>query len=203
MEIEAKYAIADHETFQRLHQVKDLAGYAVAAGARIGVLDRYLDSPDRRLLAAGYSLRYRRTGSGTLQMTLKALGHAEGAVHRREELEEQLSEELPIAEWPQGPLRQRVQALLGATQLRPLFDLAQLRTVRNIFRQERQVAKMSVDEVRPVGNEKFDPYFEVEVELYADGTVDDLATIADHLQRVWRLTPESQSKFERALILTG
>ena len=50
--------------------------------------DRYVDTPDGALAAAGYAGRFRSSGDGTI-ITLKGLRRQDdgGAAHRREELE--------------------------------------------------------------------------------------------------------------------
>ncbi len=68
--------------------------------------------PDRRFLAAGYYLRRRETGGG-VRITLKQLAHGAGGVMRREELEALVAADVPLSEWPEGELRERVRAIAG------------------------------------------------------------------------------------------
>ena len=106
MEIEAKFSVPDVETFHRLRATQQLAGYPLSAGQAKQVQDTYLDTQDRSILAAGYACRWREGREGTL-ITLKGLGGAEGAIHRREELEIQIPAYQPPEEWPAGPARDR------------------------------------------------------------------------------------------------
>jgi len=211
MEIEAKFAVPDVETFQRLRAVDHLAGFALSAGQAKQVRDTYLDTPGRLILAAGYACRQREQDEGVL-ITLKGLGGAKDAVHRREELQVLLPTGAPSAQWfdathhkwPAGPVRDRVRQLIGEAPLAPLFALRQTRIVRQMSQGERLVAEWSLDEVHlgaddPDGNGKTQAYFELEVELAPQGTEDDLATVVTCLQDEWGLEPEPWSKFERAL----
>ena len=66
MEVELKFTVTDPATVARLSQATDLAGYDVDAGERRRDRDTFLDTPDRRFLAAGFYLRRRETGGGSL-----------------------------------------------------------------------------------------------------------------------------------------
>jgi inorganic triphosphatase YgiF len=200
MEIEAKLAVPDIETFQRLQAADSLGGFALSADQVKQVRDIYLDTAERLILAAGYACRRRERGQEVL-MTLKGLGGAAGAVHRREELEVALPEDGPPAQWPASPARERVLDLIGEATLTPLFELQQARIVRGVLEGDRRVAEWSLDKVHVLAEGQEQMYFELEVELTPQGTEDDLAAIVTCLQDEWGLEPEPRSKFERALAL--
>ncbi len=202
MEIEAKFAAPDAETLRRLKTVKRLTGFTLATGQTKQVHDTYLDTADRAILAAGYACRQRVQADGVL-ITLKGLGGAKGAIHRREELEILLPEAQPPAKWPASPVRDRVLQLIGKARLIPLLELQQTRTVRPMRHNRRLVAEMSLDEVHLTVKNEEQVHFELEVELTPRGTESHLAEIATHLQDEWGLKPEPCSKFERALESLG
>jgi CHAD domain-containing protein len=202
VEVEAKFALPDIETFQRLQSADCLAGFTLAAGQVKQVRDTYLDTAERLILAAGYACRRREQDEGIL-MTLKGLGGAEGAVHRREELEVSLPDDRPPAEWPDSPARERVRQLIGEAPLAPLFELRQTRIVRPLSQDGRLVAELSLDEVHLAADDREQTYFELEVELAAQGSEDDLAAIVTCLRDEWGLEGEPRSKFERALAFLG
>lgn len=201
MEIEAKFIVPDRETFDRLQAAPALAGFAVGPGKDKPVQDTYLDTPARQVLAAGYALRQRRQPDGILY-TLKGLGGAGGAIHLREEVEVLASAESPPSNWPPGPARDLALRLVGALPLDPLFSIKQMRVVRPVTREGRQVAEMSLDDVHAEAGGRQDRYFEVEVELKG-GTLDDLTALAECLRDEWKLAPQARSKFERALNLSN
>ena len=209
MEIEAKFALPDLETLRRLQTIDHLAGFALSASRVKQVRDTYLDTVDCLILAAGYACRQREQDEGVL-VTLKGLGGAKEAVHRREELEVLLPANQPAQspahwldvthhEWPASPVRDRVRELIGQASLSPLFELHQTRIVRQVSQGERLVAELSLDEVHLVVDEREQTSFELEVELAPQGTEEDLAIMVTCLQDEWGLEPELCSKFERAL----
>ena len=89
MEVELKYRMTDVATGERLLAADDLAGFAATGPVEtVRHEDRYVDTADGALEAAGYAGRLRSTGSGTI-LTLKGLErHDDGAaLQRREEHE--------------------------------------------------------------------------------------------------------------------
>jgi CHAD domain-containing protein len=206
MEVEAKFVVPDEGTFRDLQAAGALAGYELMASRVKRVHDTYLDTTGRLILAAGYACRRREQDDGVL-VTLKGLGAAEDAIHRREELEVLLPASAPPMEWPASPVRERVLQLIGEATLEELFELYQVRNVRAIStgqqegREEQVVAEWSLDQVRVVAAGQEQTYFELEIELTGQGTEDDLAAIATCLQDAWGLRPEPRSKFERGLAL--
>jgi CHAD domain-containing protein len=198
VEIEAKFAVPDVETFRRLRAADQLAGLALSEAQIKQVSDTYLDTPDRSILAAGYACRRREEPEGIV-MTLKGLRGLEGAVHRREELEVQLPVDQPPAEWPASPVRDLALQLIGDAPLISLFNLHQTRIIRIMSQEQRTVAQLSLDEVHLSVAGRVQAYFELEAELVPSGNEDDLAAIVAHLQDEWGLRSEPRSKFERAL----
>ena len=83
-EIEAKFVIPDAGVFRRLKTRRWLAGFRLGERKVLRVLDTYLDTKDRLLMSAGMACRVRRQDDGQLLLTLKEIGAATGAVHRRE-----------------------------------------------------------------------------------------------------------------------
>ncbi|MGD9099427.1 MAG: CHAD domain-containing protein [Anaerolineae bacterium] len=216
MEIEAKFSVPDRATFDRLCQLKSLAGYRLEPAGVKQVQDRYLDTDSRAILRAGYACRVRhkteRSGSSAAQETLiaalKGLGGA-GAVsgvHRRAEYELQVDDDVPET-WPDSPARRLALQLSGGQALRELLALSQVRHQRLVYAGARLVAEMSLDVVTltglPANEEASHPYYEMEVELLDRGNESDLNALASELRATWDLRPEPRSKFERGLELVG
>lgn len=137
IEIEAKF-IADAAA------VDDLLGQAeLGPGCRLGPargtlsLDVYLDTPERALLAAGFSLRIRQTGEGTW-VTLKGKTRSDGgSVHRRVEIEARADAAVAgrgLEDWPE-PLRDALVPMVGhAAEWTAVAVVCQFRQVRLVHR---------------------------------------------------------------------
>jgi CHAD domain-containing protein len=203
MEVEAKFLVPDEETLARLIEVASLAGCDVEPGEARHDVDTFLDTPDRRLLAAGFYFRRRETTDG-VRLTLKQLVAPSDGVLRREEIEALVAADVPVAEWPQGPLRERVEALTGGDALEPMLTLAQTRVARIVRRGRRgEIAELSLDRVTASAPDGDRGWLEAEVEARGRGGDADVAAIAAVLREEWGLVPEGRAKFTRALELAG
>jgi len=198
VEVEAKYTVADAATLARLAKAPALAGYDVDAGERRRDRDTFLDTADRRFLAAGYYLRRRETGGG-VRLTLKQLVTGDAGVLRREELEALVAADVPPAEWPEGELRERVEGIAQGAPLEPFLFLEQERLARRVVDGAREVAELSLDDVTVAAGGRARRWFEAELELRGEGDDDDLERLTAALQAEPGLTPESRAKFTRAL----
>lgn len=207
MEIEAKLGIPDEETFRRLLDATELARFSLGVVSVTRLHDRYLDTAGGVILAAGYACRMRREGERYL-VTLKGVGEASGAIHRRLEYKVELpcSDPLPVPlapqDWPSSDARTLALQLCDQEPLVLLFEIEQIRHSRVLYEGERAFAELTLDRVHMRRGEGMAAiYLELEAELLPGGTLRDLQTLTTELQNAWGLTPESRSKFERALAL--
>jgi CHAD domain-containing protein len=203
LEVEAKFSIPDEQTYQRLLAATSLAGYSLEEPTLLNLHDRYLDTAEGAILAGGYACRIRQQGDLTLA-TLKGLGFASGAIHRRVELEVELPELLPPPQWPPSAARDLALSLCDAQPLVPLLEASQTRHRRHVCQGDRVVAELNLDRVRLHQKDQTSAtYLELEVELLHSGSEEELEQIAEELQTEWALLPQSQSKFERGIDLFG
>lgn len=213
MEVELKYGFCSERTFQQLLEATTLGGLRLETAQVLQVHDRYLDTPDRALLRAGYACRLRHEQEsatdhegGRYLATVKGLGDASGAYHRRVEHEFELPRPLPPTEWPPGPARDLILSLCGPCALLPLFDVAQERHRRRLYDGDRAVAEVSLDRVRfhdaghRAGEERASS-LEFEAELLVEGNAEDLERLAAELDGFEGLVPRIESKFEQGLAL--
>lgn len=201
MEVELKYGFCSERTFQQLLEATALGGFRLEAGHVLEVRDRYLDTEDRTLLQAGYACRIRRE-NGRHLATVKGLGDASGAYHRRIEHEIELAEPLPPPDWPPAPARDLVLSLCGERPLLPLLDVSQERHRRRLCDGDRAVAEVSLDRVRYYdGEEERASGLEFEAELLPSGNPEDLERLAAELDGREGLVPRLESKFEQGLAL--
>ncbi len=205
MEVEAKFAIPDEQTFRRLLETAVLAGFSLGEGTVVRLYDLYLDTAAGAIRAGGFACRLRREGTRYLA-TLKGLGGVSGAVHRRVEHQVKLSEPLPPWDWPSSAARDLVLPLLEDEPITLLFEIDQSRHSRSLLQGERVVASLSLDPVcicPRVPYPRADTYLELEVEMLPDGSEADLHRLVDALESEWGLVPETRSKFLRGLALSG
>ena len=200
MEVEAKFSLPGPETLHRLQVTTRLGGFPLAKGQIRVVHDTYVDTPERRIHARGFTCRFRQETEG-FRLTLKELGAATGAIHKREESEILLPSIQPPEDWPTGPLKAKVLQLTMGDPLVPLLEIHQTRVVRMVRWQGKAIAELSLDDVHVITEGGDQAYYELEVELTSLGSEKQLGSIADCLQEKWLLRPEPLSKFERALCL--
>ncbi|HEU0244998.1 MAG TPA: CYTH domain-containing protein, partial [Candidatus Limnocylindrales bacterium] len=200
VEVELKYRMRSVGPGERLLASGELAGLS-ALGPAVDVLneDRYLDTPDAALAAAGYAGRLRSADDGTV-ITLKGLRRLDegGAAHRREELEGPADPTQPPAAWPASAARDRVIEIAGDRPLEELVTVRQLRHKR-LFGAEGTVVELSLDDVEVVADGRvIDRFAELEAEL-REGEEAALGPLADLLGGIEELVPAATSKLDRAM----
>jgi inorganic triphosphatase YgiF len=196
IEIEAKFIIPNAKTFETLTRLTQLDEFEIKDIGVKTIVDRYLDTPARQLMQAGYACRIRESG-GRQILTIKSLVAAAGDVHRRQEIEMDVPDDQPHT-WAEGEARQLVLNVIGETLLATLFTLYQTRHKFHVFAAKRRILELSLDKVsfrRPATID----YTGLEAELIDDGTDADLARFSQALQNKWLLPADAKSKFERAL----
>jgi len=207
VEIEAKYTAPDTTVFASLQALKALGPYALRPKEDRRLVDHYLDTAERDLFRNGYACRLREAEAGSAWVaTIKGLGRAEGAtagplsLHQREEHEVEVQPHSAPDDWPESTARELALRLSAGRPLLELFSLRQTRSRRAVKQGRRTVGELSLDVVEiEIGDQKTIIH-ELEIELTKTGTLTDLTVLADSL-RGYALTPQPQSKFERALAL--
>ena len=200
VEIEAKFKVADPMMFWQLQTCTELAGHELSPSRATPVWDTYLDTTRRAILRAGFSCRQRETQDG-VQMTLKSLDRADGAIHRRGEWQVNLSAARSPDLWPESQVRDRVRHMIASEPLMPLFNLEQMRIVHQLCQGSIALAEMSMDSVTMAAGARKRVFHELEIELMPAMPESVLTEIVQRLQERWELLPEPLSKFERGLAL--
>jgi len=200
LEVELKYRMSGVAVGERLLAADELAGLR-ALGPANDVLqeDRYLDTPDAALAAAGYAGRLRSTEHGTI-ISLKGLRRQDdgGATHRRAELEGPADPSAPPVAWPPSEARDAVVSIAGERAMRELVVLRQLRRKR-LYGRDGAVVELSLDDVEVVsGGQVVERFAELEAEM-REGDEAVLAPLAELFGGIEELVPSGSSKLERAM----
>jgi CHAD domain-containing protein len=200
LEIELKYRMSGVGAGERLLAADELAGlWALGPATDVLQEDRYLDTPDAALAAAGYAGRLRSTDGGTI-ISLKGLKRQDdgGAAHRRDELEGPADPSSPPVAWPASEARDVVVEAAGDQALQELVVLRQLRRKR-LYGKDGTVVELSLDDVEVVsGGRVVERFAELEAEV-REGDEAMLGPLAELLSEIEELVPSGSSKLDRAM----
>jgi inorganic triphosphatase YgiF len=194
-ELELKFSLIDDvPTAEELQIIFKQAGYELISRGTQKHFDIYFDNTKNSLRKAGIALRKRRA-SGKVLATLKAKANVSGGLHEREEIEK----EMFGSSWP-DEIFERVGAVTDPFYMTEKLELTNIRTRYLVKRKGQELAILSFDVVTANYPGVFDTTTFEEVEIEAIGNVNEqaLRSIADVLDRLIKLTPNSVNKLERA-----
>lgn len=184
MEVEWKFSVKTRPDLEGcVHRAASLGWDAVPAG-RVILRDIYYDTPDRRLLARGASVR-RRTENGVPKVTVKEPVDTQDGLFRREEWEK--------------PLREVPADFFSERGLIPTLHVHNTRRVFLLTKEDAQV-ELALDMVTyRLGNRRAQE-FQLELELKKGG--EDALKALGEAARSWPgLTPSGSSKYRRGMEL--
>lgn len=201
-ELEAKLVVPDEPTFRALGRLTHVGRLRLhPRGSRLHQ-DTYVDTASLRLYRAGYACRLRHVEHRAFA-TLKGLGQVTGALHDREEIEEEVDNPsigalLRMATGP-GPI---VRRLAGEEQVVRLLTLVTRRRLWDAGDPARACYQVALDRARLFGPSGELLLLEVELESL-DGDRRLIEDAAYELRRRYGLTASGLSKFERGLRWAG
>jgi len=158
------------------------------------LVSHYYDTSDRRLHAAGYMLRVRRSGSGTVQ-TVKQVGGAAGGLFVRPEWETPIKSERPVIARGDGLLGD----LVDPAELKRVFTTDVLRETRDLAVGGARI-EVALDEGTVRARKARGPLCELELELKG-GPPEPLFALARELNALVPLRLGVRSKSERGFAL--
>ncbi|MCS7060449.1 MAG: CHAD domain-containing protein [Anaerolineae bacterium] len=174
--------------------------------------DTYLDTGDWRFYRAGYALRVRQAAQGNrshVELTLKSLDGAQGALRHRREITERVElrqgEDLArlVCAAP-GPVGERVRAVSGCAPIGALFEIVTRRTTVALHRGNTLMAEVALDQSTisaPAGQMPV-ALQRIEIEATAEAQ-DELQTFIDAWLETYPMGVPTQSKFEAGLTAQG
>jgi CHAD domain-containing protein len=200
VEIELKYRVVDLAAAERYLAAEEIGAFSGTAALRSSQLeDRYVDTADGALGRAGFAVRLRQSGRGTI-VSVKGTERTEGAggAMRRQELEGPADRTAGPIDWPASDARSLVLELAGDAPLLELVTIRQLRRKR-IVRDGTTRVELSLDEVDVVSRSRvIDRFVELEAEL-VKGAEERLTGLAAVFGADPALAPSNGSKFEAAM----
>jgi hypothetical protein len=122
---------------------------SVATGETREISDGYFDTEDWRIHRAGYALRIRHAGEKKVEATMKRLASTSrkvGVRNRREISEPLDAPEIDVLNGATGPVGDRVRALTGPEELRPLFEVRTRRSTYNLMLDGFRAGEIALDE---------------------------------------------------------
>jgi CHAD domain-containing protein len=182
-------------------------GVSVGRGKTREQIDTYVDTPDRRLDRAGFSLRVRRMAEVPPEATLKSLDATRSdALSVRREISQQLDLDDPSAvSRAGGPVGDRVRALVGPRKLIRLFELHTRRRAFPLTTGETNRGEVLLDETAihgPDTRRVLSRLHRVEVEV-PEQALESVGPLVESMQKMCGLQPAVLSKYESALAATG
>ncbi len=203
MEVEAKFTVPDAKTARALSALKRLDGYTLGVAKTLSMRDTFYDTPPHNFRAARQVLRVRQRSDGRFIVTLKGETDRRAAIHSRSEIEVTLKQlkkgHVEIGALPSSELRDVLAQIAGDQPLVPFVSIQQRRAIRAVRHARQIIGEWSCDRVQFRAGTRRRVFYELEIELKKSGTVHDLEKIAEVLAREWRLLPQWESKFARAL----
>ena len=200
VEVELKYRVVDLAAAERYLIAEEIGSFVGTAAPRSSQFeDRYVDTADGAMATAGFAVRIRQTGRGTV-VSVKSLARTEGpgGSVRREELEGPADRTAGPLEWPPSDARSLVLERAGDAPLVELVTIRQLRRKR-IVRDGDTRVELSLDEVDVVARSRvIDRFVELEAEL-VKGAEERLGVLAEVFAMDPALVPATGSKLDVAM----
>ncbi|MEA2620147.1 MAG: hypothetical protein QOC97_920 [Chloroflexota bacterium] len=200
VEVELKYRVVDLASAERYLVAEEIGSFSGSAAARSSQFeDRYVDTADGAMARAGFAVRLRQSGRGTV-VSVKSLTRTEGpgGSVRREEVEGPADRTAGPLGWPASDARSLVLEHAGDAPLLELVTIRQLRRKR-IVRDGDTRVELSLDEVDVVTRSRVvDRFVELEAEL-VKGAEERLGSLADVFGADPALAPATGSKLDAAM----
>ena len=205
-EVEAKFLAEGPEPLERLTAADRLGRASLGPPRVFDEVDRYLDTDDGRLAAAGWACRLRER-DGRFRVSLKgpSVAQRESWLHHRPEVEGPATDAFDPRAWPDSEARRLVEQLSGGLPLNERFRLEQRRTERGVELDGVSLGTLTLDAVAVhAGARDAGRLFAVELELERAGDASSLRALAELGELLTEqpgLEPDERTKLEHALQL--
>jgi inorganic triphosphatase YgiF len=205
-EIEAKFLARGPGPLAQLAAADRLGRASLGPAHAFDEVDRYLDTDDGRLAAAGWACRLRER-AGSMRASLKGPPDPQGAawLHHRPEIEAPATDSIDPTDWPPSEAREGIERLSDGRPLHERFMLVQRRTERRVELDDAPIGTLTLDEVNVRhGDAKAGTLFVVELELATPtdaSSLESLGELAEALAQRPGLEPDGRTKLEHAIAM--
>jgi CHAD domain-containing protein/uncharacterized protein YjbK len=210
-EIEAKFIIRRPEQIDEALEVLSANGFKISKRGASTHVDRYFDTADWSILAAGWACRVRHR-EGDNKLTLKSLDGSNGNLFLRSEISQATGSHGNEARLnpDSGPVKDELEDILDGAAAEELFRVTSRRTTYELEKAQAPAVRieLDLDESRIEADKHTEKatgvlnFTELELELQS-GSAEVLESAANLLRREANLTPAQYSKFERGLQAAG
>ena len=206
-ELEAKFLTTSgkppEDVVRRLQESLAWAGFRIQPKGRRSFTDRYFDTVDHQLRAAGWSYRERQDEQGR-RVALKEVTRSRAAIFDREEVEQPLRRDEDLGHPGPGPVKDRLSNVLHPdAEVAPLFSMESDRAAYDLSHPDhpRGLVEMAFDHARIHARDRID-FRELAIALKT-GPHELLARILAAVELEPALIEARLSKYERGLIAAG
>ncbi|MBK8232734.1 MAG: CHAD domain-containing protein [Candidatus Eisenbacteria bacterium] len=197
---------------------------ALSAPRDVELLDHYFDTPELRLLRAGYAVRL-RFGQGAPILTMKQLRRATDGLSRRREAEQPVplqgarleddregdgetsasaTAAFAAALRLPGPVSEELSGMIGPRHPRQMFALRQSRRIRTLTRDGVEIAEVALDRTAVVTDASIgEPLLRVEIEVREESELERLTQLVGRLREDLGLRLPRIAKFRAGLAGAG
>lgn len=202
MEVEARFAIPDQTTYERLRSLDSLEHFVLHNPETIQIDDVYLDTEDRRIARAGYACCLRQQGDRHTVL-LRKREIPDPPLHRYERLQAEMPGQLSWPHWPDGQVREELVGLVGDADLEAVLALYRIEECRQVSAGGRRVAELKQDVVRQSVANGQEEFLDLIVRLQEDGTEEELTALIESLRRDFDVLPQPVSRYQRGVAVEG
>ncbi len=202
MEVEARFAVPDLTTYEQLLALDRLDQFVFRNPETHQIDDVYLDTEDRRIAQADWACCVCHQGDQH-QVIVRKRGVPDPPLHRYERFQADLSGQVPLQQWPSGPVRDQVVALVGDAELRPVLALHRTQTSRDVYCGGRRVARLKQDVVSQVVDGETQEFLDLVIALADGDTEDEFASLVASVQNKIDVWPQPVSRYQRSMAVEG
>ncbi|MFP4560462.1 MAG: inorganic triphosphatase [Thiohalorhabdus sp.] len=202
VEQEYKLQVTQPEQFEAVVAAPEIREAATGPERTVRMVADYIDTPDLRLLKAGYAYRIRKEGEEWVATVKADVGEgADDGLHHHREWEAKVPAPEPdLAVFEDPKLVETLRSLQDGQPLTTLFRVEMVRRIRDLDLGDKTRVEWAADRGKILAGEREAPICEVELEL-KEGPLGAMEDLVSTLRSRYPLQPGAETKFARGLAL--